>query len=168
MALCGARGQTAAELAGALHLDKAADGDEAAQLDEAAEGLRGLAALVSDVTADGAVTLRAPAAVWVQAGLPLAPGFTARLGAAAATVADADFAAAPQAARAQINQAVAEETAGKITGLLPPGAVGHATRLVLTSAIYLRPGWARTFAEQETADAPFYPDGRDGPGRPCG
>ena len=104
---------------------EAAHGSEAAQLDEAAEGLRGLAALVGDVTADGAVTLRAPAAVWVQAGLPLAPGFAARLGAAAATVADADFAAAPQAARAQINQAVAAETAGKITGLLPPGAVSQ-------------------------------------------
>ena len=104
---------------------EAAHGSEAAQLDEAAEGLRGLAALVGDVTADGAVTLRAPAAVWVQAGLPLAPGFAARLGAAAATVADTDFAGAPQAARAQINQAVAEETAGKITGLLPPGAVSQ-------------------------------------------
>ena len=134
-------------------------------MDEAAEGLRGLAALVGDVTADGAVTLRAPAAVWVQAGLPLAPGFAGRLVAAAAAVADADFAAAPQAARAQINQAVADETAGKITGLLPPGAVSSATRLVLTSAIYLKAGWATTFAEQETADAPFYPDG---PGRAGG
>ncbi len=163
MALCGARGQTAAELAGALHLGEAAHVGEAAQLDEAAAGLRGLAALVGDVTADGAVTLRAPAAVWVQAGLPLSPGFAARLVAAAAAVADADFAAAPQAARAQINQAVAEQTAGKITGLLPPAAVSSATRLVLTSAIYLKAGWATTFAEQETADAPFYPDGRDGP-----
>ena len=157
MAWCGARGQTAAELAGALHLGGSPD--------TAAEGLRALATLVSDVTADGAVTFRAPATVWVQAGLPLQPAFTARLGeAAAAAVADADFAGAPEEARAEINRVVAEQTEDKITGLLPPGAVDDGTRLVLTSAIYLRAGWAETFPEQATTDAPFYPDGRDGPG----
>jgi len=156
MALCGARGQTAAELAGALHLGGSPDA--------AAEGLRALAALVSDVTADGAVTFRAPATVWVQAGLPLQPDFTARLREAAAAVADADFAGAPDEARAEINRVVAEQTEGKITGLLPPGAVDHWTRLVLTSAIYLKAGWAETFPERATTDAPFYPDGRDGPG----
>jgi serine protease inhibitor len=63
MALCGARGQTAAELAGALHLDGSPD--------TAAAALRALSALVTNVTAGGTVTFRAPAAVWVQAGLPL-------------------------------------------------------------------------------------------------
>jgi serpin B len=154
MALCGARGQTAAELAGVLH----------GSPEGAAEGLRALAALVSDVTADGSVTFRAPATVWVQAGLPLQPAFTAGLRAAAATVADADFAGAPGQARAEINRVIAEQTEGKITGLLPPGAVDDWTRLVLTGAVYLRAGWAETFAEQATADEPFYPDGRDGPG----
>ncbi len=157
MALCGARGQTATELAGALHLGGSPDA--------AAEGLRALAALVSDVTADGAVTFRAPATVWVQAGLPLQPDFTARLReAAAAAVADADFAGAPEEARTQINRVIGEQTEGKITGLLPSGAVDGRTRLVLTSAVYLRAGWAETFPEQATTDAPFYPDGGDGPG----
>jgi len=156
-ALCGARGQTAAELAGALHLGGSPDA--------AAEGLRALAALVSDVTADGAVTFRAPATLWVQTGLPLQPDFTARLReAAAAAVADADFSGAPQEARTEINRVIAEQTEGKITGLLPPGAVDDRTRLVLTSAIYLKAGWAETFPEQATTDAPFYPDGRDSPG----
>ena len=108
MALCGARGQTASELAGALHLDGSPDA--------AAAALRTLSALVASVTADGTVTFRAPAAVWLQAGLPLRPDFTARLGAA---VAEADFAGAPQQARAQINRVVAEQTEEKITGLLP-------------------------------------------------
>ena len=88
MALCGARGQTAAELAGALHLDGSPD--------TAAAALRTLSALVANVTADGTVTFRAPAAVWVQAGLPLRPDFTSRLGEA---VAETDFAGAPQQAR---------------------------------------------------------------------
>jgi serpin B len=65
----------------------------------------------------------------------------------------------------RINQAVADDTAGKITGLLAPGAVSMATRLVLTSAIYLKAAWAETFSERATADAPFYPDGPGGTAR---
>jgi serpin B len=154
MALCGARGQTASELAGALHLDGSPDA--------AAAALRTLPALVASVTADGTVTFRAPAAIWLQAGLPVEPDFTARLGAA---VAEADFAGAPQQARAQINRVVAEQTEEKITGLLPAAAVDDRTRLVLTSAIYLKAGWAETFPAHATADAPFYPDGPDRPSR---
>jgi serpin B len=154
MALCGARGQTAAELAGALHLDGSPD--------TAAEALRTVSAVVSDVTAGGTVTFRAPAAVWVQSGLPLRPDFTARLGQA---VTEADFAGAPQQARAQINRVIAEQTEQKITGLLPASAVDERTRLILTSAIYLKAGWVQTFPERATADAPFYPDGPDRPSR---
>jgi serpin B len=159
MALCGAGGQTAAELGRALHVSEPAAG-AGGLAGAAAEGVRGMAAVAADVTAGGSVTFRAPATAWVQAGLPLESGFTARLGPTA--FADADFAAAPDAARARINQAVADDTAGKITGLLAPGAVSMATRLVLTSAIYLKAGWAETFGERATADAPFYPDGPDG------
>jgi serpin B len=157
MALCGARGQTAAELARALHLNGSPDA--------AAEGLQALSAVLGDVTAGGSVTFRAPNTAWVQSGLPLLPGFTARLhDAAAAAVADADFAGAPEAARAEINRVIAEQTDGKITGLLPARAVHAATRLVLTSAIYLKAAWAHQFPEAATGDAPFYPDGPDRPG----
>ena len=117
MALCGARGQTAAELAGALHLDGSPDA--------AAAALRALPALVANVTAGGTVTFRAPAGVWVPPRLPLRPDFTAQLGQA---VAEADFAGAPQQARADINRVVAEQTEQKITGLLRPPST-------------TRPGW---------------------------
>ena len=138
MALCGARGQTATELAGALHEAPAA----------AAGGLRAISAAVRDVGADGSVTLRAPSIAWVQSGLPLLPGFTSQLGeAAAAAVVQVGFAEAPEAARAEINQVIAEQTAGKITGLLPAQAISAMTRLVLTSAIYLKAAWAERFPE---------------------
>ena len=156
MALCGARGQTAAELGRALHHD----GTPRA----AADGLRSLSAAVANVTAGGSVTFRAPNTIWVQAGLPLLPDFTARLSeAAAAAWAEADFTAAPAAARAEINQVIAGQTEGKITDLLPPDAIGERTKLVLASAVYLKAAWLEPFAESATADAPFYPDGRDQP-----
>jgi serpin B len=151
MALCGARGRTAAELAGVLH--------EAP--DAAAEGLRATSAVVRDAAADGSVTLRAPGIVWVQSGLPLLPAFTSQVGDAVTPV---GFAEAPEAARAEINRVIAETTAGKITGLLPAGAIDRRTRLVLTSAIYLKAAWADRFPKAATEDAPFYPDGPDRPG----
>jgi serpin B len=152
MALCGARGRTATELARALH----------GSPDSAADGLRAVSAAVQDVAADGSVTFRAPSTVWVQSGLPLLPGFTAALReAAAAAPVEADFAGAPEAARAEINRVIAEQTAGKISGLLPPDAVTALTRLVLTSAMYLKAAWAEPFPENATRDAPFYPDGTD-------
>ena len=136
LAWCGARGQTAAELARALHLKGSADA--------AVDGLRSLSALIGDA-ASGSVTFRAPDTVWVQSGLPVRPEFTARLSEAAATFAGADFARAPDVARNEINRVIAEQTAGKITGLLPPGSVRPLTRLVLANAVYLKAAWLQPF-----------------------
>src|ERR1700685_2666296 len=158
MTLCGARGDTAAELARALHLDGPAS---------ASQGLRLLTALLGDVAARGYVTLRAPNTMWVQSGLALLPEFTTLLrDAAAVAVHDTDFAAAPEAARTEINRAIAEQTAGKIADLLPPRSIDNLTRLVLASAVYLKAAWAQPFDQKATADAPFYPDGPDGPDSP--
>jgi serpin B len=159
MALCGARGQTAAELARALHVDPSLPPQDAA-----ASGL----SLVSAGRDGGPAVFRSPNTVWVQSGLPLRAEFTGSLSRAAATLAGADFAAAPEAARAEINQAIAGQTEGKITGLLPSGAITALTRLVLASAVYLKAAWAQPFPERATADAPFYPDGPDGPEGPDG
>jgi serpin B len=163
MALCGARGETAAELARALHLD----GSDSQQ-DVAVSGLRLVSAWPDGgpgrVPGNGSATFRAPNTVWVQSGLPVRAEYTAQLRHAAATLADADFAAAPEAARTLINRVIAEQTEGKITGLLPPGAVSRMARLVLASAVYLKAAWTQPFPEGATADAPFYPDGQDHPG----
>ncbi len=172
MALCGARGETAAELAHALHLD-GSDRQE----NVAVSGLRLVSAWrdgrpsgepsepggPGSEPGRGSGTFRAPNTVWVQSGLPLRPEFTAQLREDAATLADADFSAAPEAARTSINRVIAEQTEGKITGLLPPGAVGRLTKLVLASAVYLKAAWTQPFPESATADAPFYPDGQDHP-----
>jgi len=154
MAWCGARGQTAAELARALHLHGSAGA--------AVDGLRSLPILIGDAVS-GSVTFRAPNTVWVQSDLPVLPEFTARLSEAAATFAEADFARAPDAARNEINRVIAEQTAGKITGLLPPRSIGSLTRLVLANAVYLKAAWLQPFAAAQTSDAPFYPEGQDRP-----
>ncbi len=160
LALIGARGETAAQIAAALHLT----GPEGA-----GDGLRLLSAAVAEAGSatgggDGAaVTFRAPNTMWVEAGLPLEPSFTSQLrGVAAVAVRQADFRGAPGAARTEINRLIAEQTANKITGLLGPGSVGPLTRLVLANAVYLKAAWASPFPERATGDAPFYPDGDGG------
>ena len=153
MALCGAHGKTAAQMATALHLSGP---------DAAADGLRLLTGVLNASGDNPDVTLRAPNTMWVQAGLPLSPEFTDQLREAAmVAVWPADFAGAPQEARSQINQLIAEETTGKITDLLGPAAISAATRLVLANAVYLKAAWAFPFPGHATSDAPFYP-GTDG------
>jgi len=151
IALCGARGQTAAELARVLNLDQDPNPQDAA-----ATGLR------LTLTSGGSATFRAPNTVWIQSGLPVSAAFEARLH-DAVTLAAADFRAAPEAARTEINRVIASQTEGKISGLLPSGTITALTRLVLASAVYLKAAWTEPFPERATTDAPFNPDGRDQP-----
>ena len=153
LVLLGARGETAAQIAAALHLGRP---------DQAGPELRTVLALLGDLAA-GDLTLRAPSTVWVQSGLPLEPGFTAALAAAAdraATVSlrDADFRRDAEQARQEINQVIAEQTAGRISDLLGPGVLDASTSLVLASAVYLKAAWAHPFPAGATHGAPFHPD----------
>jgi serpin B len=152
IALCGARGQTAAELARVLNLD-----EDPKPQDAAATGLR-----LTLTSGGGSATFRAPNTVWIQSGLPVSAAFEARLH-DAVTLAAADFRAAPEATRTEINRVIASQTEGKISGLLPSGTITALTRLVLASAVYLKAAWTEPFPKRATADAPFYPDGRDQP-----
>ena len=154
LALIGARGSTAGQLAAALHLDGPGEPDPAAA---AGDGLRLLSGVIQ--SADGAeTTLRAPNTLWVQAGLPLEPSFLSQVqDVAAAVVQETDFRGAPEQARSAINELIAGQTAGKITNLLGRDAVTAATRLVLANAVYLKARWAFPFTASATRDAPFHP-----------
>lgn len=56
-----------------------------------------------------------------------------------------------------MNSWVLNETKQKISDLLPPGAVGADTALILTNAIYFKGAWRDPFDEEMTRDGPFYP-----------
>ena len=144
MALAGARGETATELAAALRLP----GPEAA-----ADGLKQLAGIRPG---DG-LTFRAPNIMWLESAESVRDDFLAQL-AETVAVERCDFARAPEAARQLINDAVAEQTAGKITGLIPPGVIDSLTRLVLTNAVYLKALWTHQFPAKDTTQKPFYPE----------
>ncbi len=159
IAMLGARGETAAELARFLALTG---------VDDAAAGLRGLATLLTSVAradgrgAAGEPTFRMPNTMWVQSGLPLRSEFLGALGGLPGiSVHDADFRRAASTVLREINDLVAEQTAGKIKNLLAAGAIGPLTRLVLANAIYLKAPWADPFPARATSDEPFHlADGR--------
>jgi serpin B len=67
-----------------------------------------------------------------------------------------DFLADPEAARQAINKWVSDETKGKITDLIPSGAIDTLTRLVLANAIYFKAGWRDAFKAEATQSQPFH------------
>lgn len=144
MALAGARGETAAELASVLRVD----GQESA-----ATAL----AELSGIRSGGELTLRAPNTMWLDSALSVRDEYVRQL-AGSVSVERCDFRGAPDAARQAINAAVAEATAGKIADLIQRGLIGPATRLVLVNAIYLNALWTHRFPAENTKDKPFYPE----------
>jgi len=150
MALEGARGQTAAQMAKTLHMP----GVSAAQLTATAASLRqDLAAL--DVPQQK-VILRIANGMWPQAGYPIKAPFTTSLrDGFGVDVRQLDFGRDPQGARRTINEAVSEQTNGKIAELLKQD-LDPMTRLVLTNAVYLKAAWIVPFEADQTRPDAFH------------
>ncbi len=152
MAYAGARGETEAQMAQALHY----------RLDQ--ERLHpAFNALDLELTSRGEseegerFQLNIANAVWGQADYGFRSDYLDVLarnyGAGLCVV---DFKSAPEEARQTINQWVSEETEGKIEDLLPQGAVDTLTRLILTNAIYFNASWMHPFEEWNTSEGDFY------------
>ncbi len=149
MVLPGARGATADEIGAVLRADL-----PPVRLAEVAAALdSGLA----ERAAEDELELRISNSVWAQAGLPLRPELVDLLtGAFHAGLRQADFGRDPEGARRAVNRLVAEQTAGRITGLFGPGSISVDTRLVLTNAVYLEARWLEAFDPGETRPEPFH------------
>jgi serpin B len=102
------------------------------------------------------VTLAIANRVWTQRSLPVLPEFldvlTRDYG---APLALADFAAAPEPARALINEWVRASTGGHIPELFPLGTISGATKLVLANAMYLDAPWKYKFDPERTRVGKF-------------
>jgi serine protease inhibitor len=55
-----------------------------------------------------------------------------------------------------INRWVADKTAQKITGLIPPGVLNALTRLVLVNAVYFKGDWDKKFDVANTKEEDFF------------
>jgi serpin B len=165
MAYAGAAGQTASEMAGALHLDTAGgatpfDGQSAlseALAGRAAEALAAAQQSGLGSTAPGDYVLDVVNSVWGQKDYPWAAPFLSVLARDyGAGVMLQDFAAAPAPAEQVINGWVSGATHDRINDLLPPGALTTTTRMVLVDAIHLKLPWATPFQAADTQSLTFH------------
>ena len=147
MTHAGAKGETAAEIAGVLGV-----ADNREQIAAAAADLR---KLLTEAKGEK-IKLDVANRIWAQRGKALEAGFTglleAKFGAAAGIV---DFAGQPEDARSEINAWVGGHTAEKIPELLKSGTITPLTRLVLTNAIYMKAPWATPFEKSATRPEAF-------------
>ncbi len=148
MTWAGARGDTEAQMARALHFDT-----NQAMLHS---GFGALQSGLNAVQEKKKVALNIANALWAQQDHPFLPAFLdlARRD-YAARVQQVDFRTGAEPARKDINDWVSGKTAGRIQDLVPAGALDSMTRLVLVNAIYFKGTWATQFKAKNTAPDPF-------------
>jgi serpin B len=112
---------------------------------------------LESLQAEGAIELNIANALWTQAGYPFLPAFleTTRTQ-YQASINQADFATQAEAATAEINNWVAQETQNKIQNILSPGTLDSLTHIVLANAIYFKGLWTLPFAQTNTSTQPFH------------
>ncbi len=155
MTYAGARGETAQQMAQALHFTLPPDrlhpafnrlDLELARRGEGAKGKEGKAFQLNIVNA-----------LWGQTGYKFLVEFLNVLaedyGAGMRLL---DFRQAPEPSRATINSWVDDQTQGRIKDLIPQGEIDALTRLVLTNAIYMNAAWSSPFDKGATSDGPFH------------
>ncbi len=151
MTWAGADGRTAEQMAAVLHL---ADEREAVHA-----GYRDLTQLVNQAGQTEGVRIEVANALWGQQDYEFLQAFLQTLETHYnAGLERVDFARETEAARQRINRWVEEATDDLITDLLPEGTLSALTRLVLTNAIYFKGLWESPFDEEQTRDAPFFPE----------
>lgn len=154
MTYAGAEGETAEQMAEALHFTLPEPQLHSAfnRLDLLLAG-RGEGAEGKD---DQGFRLNVVSTLWGQRGYEFLADFLDTLavnyGAGLRTL---DFESDPEGARETINAWVSDQTEGRIEDLIPQGVLTALTRLVLTNAIYFNAAWAEPFNEEMTTEAPF-------------
>jgi len=148
MTYAGARGPTATEMATVLRFPLTGH-----RLHEA---FARVSRDVSRVGAGGKAELSVANALWPQTGLPLDTAFKKTVESLyGAGLTPLDFRKSPEQARITINAWVEQQTRDRIKNLIPEGAIGSDTRLVLTNAIYFKGVWKHPFPDQATRNDAF-------------
>ncbi|NUQ39212.1 MAG: DUF333 domain-containing protein [Caldilineales bacterium] len=149
MTFAGAGGETAAEMAQALHFPLPQE-----SLHPAFSGLAQALAQRAEVAIPDAegFQLRIANALWGQQDYPFLPAYLDQLASNyGAGVQQVDFSADPEAARGEINDWVSDQTEQRIQDLLPAGSIDTLTRLVLANAIYFKAAWLFPFTPADPA-----------------
>ncbi len=147
MALGGAKGQTATEIAQAL----------AMELEKTGESHRLFGAALKAWNTTDHVTLKVANRVFVETTVNPQPGFIALTrDVYGAPVTPMDFIGNSDGSRIRINEWIAKNTENRIPSLLPQGSLNHLTRLVLANAVYFKGSWRTRFSPDLTRPRDFH------------
>lgn len=161
MVFLGAKGATADEIAGVLHLPAPASADLPSALVHAAQQR---VLFSSDYSARNAISAAVSGgfqfenadALWGMREEPFKLAYLASVKSAfGGELSPTDF-TNPRGAADRINAWVAEKTHGRITDLISADAITPQTRLVLTDAVYFKAGWATDFDEAASKPGMFH------------
>jgi serine protease inhibitor len=163
MAVEGARGETARQMGQALHFPEAArrTGDGAREIPWDTGLIHTQLGLLhkrfNERSRDDAFELRVANALWGEKTCPFRKEFTDTIARHYGTggIVPADFLGDAEGTRKQINAWAEDQTRNRIKNLVPPGAVGELTRLILTNAIYFKGEWAEVFQPGLTTEDDF-------------
>lgn len=146
MVLAGAKGDTATQLAAGLRITSA---------DTIHHAMNALTTELERRSEEN-VILTIESSLWAQYDVELRQAFLDLIAAEyAAGVHQVDYRGDAEGARAEINEWVDAQTAGRIPELLADGTVDASTRLALVNAIYMKAPWLQPFAAENTTDHPF-------------
>jgi serpin B len=160
MTYAGAEGDTAREIAKALHFNLPPDQFHAAFHRLIAEMHALTAAPAGQKEPD--LQLFTANALWTQVGLAILDDFRKRIEVNyKGGLYPVDFRNATEEARRTINSWVEEQTKGKIKDLLKPAHLSSQTSLVLTNAIYFKSLWESPFRKENTGREPFHSSASD-------
>lgn len=149
MTYAGARGETAIQMASALHFSLPPPRLHA--------GFADLSAPLKSGRQAGQPTLVTANGLWPQAGHDLLPTYLALVKQHyGAEITPVDYREDAEAARVKINAWVERQTRRRIMDLIPAGTLGKSTRLVLANAIYFKGMWKHQFNADVTSDAMFF------------
>jgi serpin B len=145
MTYAGAGGNTATQIASAMHFTLPAD-----RLHTAFD------AVDLQLNNRPNIKLNVANSIWAQRTLAFGKPFLDTLAIDyGSEVRGVDFIGASTQATAAIDGWVADQTAGKIQNLFPPGSLDATTRVVLVNAVYFDANWKTQFDSSLTASAPF-------------
>jgi serpin B len=148
MTYAGARGETARQMAQALHFSL-----EQEQLHPAFALLE---EHLAGVQKKGQVQLRVANSLWPDERFALLEAFLALAKRFYGVQVTPVNYGEPEPARQRINAWVEEKTEKRIRDLIPPGVLSPFTALVLVNAIYFKGDWASQFEPRLTKESPFW------------
>jgi serpin B len=143
----GARGVTAEEMASVLHFPEQ---DSVRQV-----GFANLHNLVNQPNAE--YRLRTANAIWPEENYSFLQDYLSVIGRYyRGGINFMNYSTQAEESRLEINNWVELQTQEKIKDLIPQGAIGADTRMVLTNAIYFKGDWMKEFDVDSTRDQDFY------------